>query len=122
MGMGLSALERRKGRAAGVSLAFNLASLVLKVSAAALTGSVSLLSEAVHSAVDVIASMIALVSVRAAAAPPDEEHPYGHGKIESLAGFGESILLLMMVGYIVVEAGQRLVGRVHVTNLDVGVG
>jgi len=111
---------RLKQRAAIVSVAYNVTLTIVKVVAAALTGSVSLLSEAVHSATDVVASTIALISVRAAAAPPDEDHPWGHGKIESLAGFGESILLLGIVGYIVVESVQRLFGRTQVANLEIG--
>lgn len=109
-----------KTRAAGISVAYNVTLTLLKLAAAVLTGSVALLSEAIHSATDIVASGIALVSVRAASAPPDEEHPYGHGKIESLAGFGESILLLMIVCYIAFESVQRLIQGVEVQNLDVG--
>jgi cation diffusion facilitator family transporter len=112
--------ERLKRAAATLSLGYNVVLTLAKIVAAVLTGSVSLLSESVHSATDVVASAIALVSVRAAAVPPDEEHPYGHGKIESLAGFGESILLLGIVGYIVFEAIQRLVSHTEVQNLGVG--
>src|SRR5256885_289554 len=88
---GFGGIDRR---ASLFSLVFNIASTALKTGAAILTGSVSLLSEAAHSATDVVASLLAFVSIRAAAAPPDEEHPYGHGKIESIAGFAESILLM----------------------------
>jgi cation diffusion facilitator family transporter len=69
----------------------------------------------------VVASTIAFFSVRAANAPPDSEHPYGHGKIESMAGFSESILLLFIVAYIVFEAIQRLVHRTIPQNLGIGV-
>ncbi|AIE83554.1 Cobalt-zinc-cadmium resistance protein [Fimbriimonas ginsengisoli Gsoil 348] len=102
------------------SFGYNVALTLLKIVAAVMTGSVSLLSESVHSATDVVASGIALVSVRAAAAPPDHDHPYGHGKMESMAGFGESILLLAIVGYIVFEAIQRLVVHHPVQNLGIG--
>lgn len=112
--------ERAKRRAASASLAFNLLSTAVKLVGAVLTGSVSLLSEAAHSGTDVVASFIALVSVRAAALPPDEEHPYGHGKIESLAGFAEAILLLLIVAYIAVEAVSRLFTKPMVERLDVG--
>jgi cation diffusion facilitator family transporter len=112
--------EGRKRGAASLSLGYNVTLTAAKIVAAVLTGSVSLLSESVHSATDVVASAIALVSVRAASVPPDEEHPYGHGKIESLAGFGESILLLGIVGYIVFEAIQRLIAHSEVQNLGVG--
>jgi cation diffusion facilitator family transporter len=112
---------RLKKRAAAVSLAYNVTLTLLKLAAAVLSGSVSLLSEATHSATDIVASGIAFLSVRAASAPPDEEHPYGHGKIESLAGFGESILLLMIVCYVAFESVQRLIKGSQVQNLDFGI-
>jgi len=111
---------RLKKSAAATSLAYNVVLTLLKLAAAVLTGSVSLLSEAIHSTTDIIASGIALISVRAAAAPPDEDHPYGHGKIESLAGFGESILLLIIVCYVVFESVQRLIQGTKVENLQIG--
>ncbi|MCW5934751.1 MAG: cation transporter [Fimbriimonadia bacterium] len=113
--------NRLRQRAAGVSLAYNAIFTLAKLVGAFMTGSISLLSEAIHSGTDVIASFIAFVSVRAAAVPPDEEHPYGHGKIESLAGFGESILLLLMVFYLIYEGIHRLFTGVELQNLDVGV-
>src|SRR4051812_31012358 len=113
--------ERRKRVAATLSLVYNVVLTALKILAAVVTGSVSLVSESVHSATDIVASAIALISVRAAAVPPDEDHPYGHGKIESLAGFGESILLLGIVGYIVFEAIQRLLTHSKVENLGIGI-
>ncbi|HVT14069.1 MAG TPA: cation diffusion facilitator family transporter [Fimbriimonadaceae bacterium] len=116
----LAELQVEKRRAAGASLLFNLLSTAFKLVAAVLTGSVALLSEAVHSTTDVVASSIAFVSVRAAAVPPDEEHPYGHGKIESLAGFGESVLLLMIVVYIVVESIKKLISGAGVDRLGFG--
>jgi cation diffusion facilitator family transporter len=112
--------ERRKRRAAAVSLGYNVLLTVIKLLAAGVTGSVSLLSEAIHSATDVVASTFALISVRAAAEPPDEEHPYGHGKIESVAGFGEAVLLLGIVAYILVEAAGKLVNGSEVLRLDFG--
>lgn len=114
--------EAAKRRASGVSLAFNVVQSLLKIGAALVTGSVSVLSEAIHSTTDVVASLMAFVGVRAAAAPPDEEHPYGHGKIESLAGFGESILLFCIVIYIFIESIDRLLNQHHVLeSLDLGI-
>jgi cation diffusion facilitator family transporter len=118
--MDLEVLGRDKRRAAAVSLVYNVALTVLKLGAALLTGSVALLSEAVHSATDVVASSIAFLSVRASMAPPDRDHPYGHGKIESLAGFAEAILLLLIVAYILFEAVRRLFVGSVVQNLDIG--
>ncbi|MFY9234277.1 MAG: cation diffusion facilitator family transporter [Fimbriimonadaceae bacterium] len=112
-------MEAEKQRAAGASLAFNLISMAAKIVAAVLSGSVSMLSEAINSAVDVASSSIAFVGVRAAAVPPDEEHPYGHGKIESLAGFGESILLFLTVIYIVAESIHRLIVGQEIAQVEV---
>lgn len=116
----LAEVQAEKRRAAGASLGFNLLSTAFKLIAAVLTGSVALLSEAVHSMTDVVASSIAYVSVRVAAAPPDEEHPYGHGKVESLAGFAESILLLIIVVYIVFESIRKLISGGGVERLGFG--
>ena len=114
--------DARKSRAATVSLVYNGVATALKLAAAVSTGSVSLLSEAAHSATDIVASTMAYFSVRASAQPPDEDHPYGHGKMESVAGFGEAILLLAVVGYIAFEAIQRLVrGNQEVVALDFGI-
>lgn len=118
--MTIPATESRKRRAASLSLVFNLLSTIVKIVAAILTGSVSLLSEATHSFTDVFASTMAYGSVRAGSAPPDEEHPYGHGKIESLAGFAESILLFGVVVYVVFEAITRLVYPQPIARLDLG--
>jgi cation diffusion facilitator family transporter len=111
-----------KRRAATFSVGLNVFQVGIKVAGAVLTGSVSLLSEAVHSATDVVSSLLAFFSVRAAAAPPDDEHPYGHGKIESLGGFGESILLFLICGYVGFEAVQRLLIGGEVRNLGLGIG
>jgi cation diffusion facilitator family transporter len=115
-------LERQKQRAAKVSLAYNASLTLIKLLAAVLTGSVALLSEGVHSATDVVASTFALLSLRAAARPPDEDHPYGHGKIETVAGFGEAVLLLGIVVYIVLEAIQKFIHGSQVQSLDFGLG
>jgi divalent metal cation (Fe/Co/Zn/Cd) transporter len=69
---------------------------------------------------DIVASALAYVGVRAASAPPDERHPYGHGKIETLAGFGESILLFLMVLYLIGEGIHRLLQGVVLESLEVG--
>lgn len=98
-----------KRRAATTSLVTNCTLTCLKLAAAAVTGSVSLFSEAAHSATDVVASSLTLASVRAASVPADAEHNYGHGKIESIAGFGESILMGAIVVYILSEALPRVV-------------
>lgn len=111
-------LDNAKRRAATVSLAYNVSLSVVKLVAALLTGSIALLSEAIHSSVDVIASALAHFGVRAASAPPDDEHPYGHGKIESLAGFGEAILLVLTVLFIAYESISRFRAPQPVVMID----
>jgi len=113
-------VEHRKRRASLLSLVTNLCLTLLKVVAALITGSMSLMSESIHSGGDVVAALAAYLSVRASSVPPDEEHPYGHGKIESLASFGESILLLMMVGLIFKESVDRLSHGGEVKKIEIG--
>jgi cation diffusion facilitator family transporter len=113
-------IESQKRTAAGISLGLNTLLTVLKFVAALLTGSVSLLSEAFHSGTDVVASLVAFLSIHAAAAPPDDEHPYGHGKIESLAAFGEGTLLLGVTALILVQSVLNLTRGRHPERLDLG--
>ena len=74
-----------KSGAAGVSIAYNATLIVIKLAAAIITGSIAILSEALNSSVDLVASVIAFIAVRRADRPADVEHPYGHEKIESVA-------------------------------------
>lgn len=108
-------------RAAGISVVFNVFQTVIKLVAAALTGSVSLLSEAIHSLADVAASVLAYFSIEAAKRPPDDEHPYGHGKIESLASFAEALLIFFTVLFVLQEAFQHLFRGAEPKNLESGI-
>lgn len=96
-------------------------STLLKFAGAVLTGSLGLLSEAIHSGTDIASSLLSLVGVRAADRPPDEDHPYGHGKIESLAGFGEATLLVVIAVYVVFEAVHRLISGSAVEQVPLGI-
>jgi cation diffusion facilitator family transporter len=110
-----------KPAAAAVSIASNSVLIALKLAAAAITGSVAILSEALHSSVDLIASVVAFVSVRRADEPADVEHPYGHEKLESLAASIEGMLILVGAGLIVYEAVHRLGTGAGVESLGVGI-
>ncbi len=70
-------------RAAGLSIVSNLTVVLLKLATGLYTGSVAVLSEAIHSLLDLAASIMAFFSVRLSQKPPDRTHPYGHGKIET---------------------------------------
>src|SRR5439155_26581916 len=73
----------RKTRAAALSVSSNAALIVLKLVAAGVTGSIALLTDAVHSSIDLLASFIALFAIRKADQPADDSHPYGHEKAEN---------------------------------------
>jgi cation diffusion facilitator family transporter len=103
--------QRRKRRAALLSILSNVVLVAAKLVVGILSGSVSVLSEAVHSATDLVASLIAFFSVRASDTPPDAEHPYGHGKLEGITGLAEALLIFLAAFYIVYEAMSKLLGR-----------
>ena len=113
---------RTKTGAAGLSIASNSLLIALKLAAGAITGSIALITEAIHSMIDLVASVIAYVSVRAGDAPADEEHPYGHEKVESLAAAIEGMLILVGAGIIVFEATRRLVIGAEIDSIGVGLG
>ncbi len=81
-----------------------------------LTGSLGIISEAIHSAMDLFAAGITVFSVKIASKPPDETHNFGHGKIENISALVEAFLLFLTCGWVVWEAVERLGGKeVHVT-------
>lgn len=110
-----------KSRAAALSIASNALLIALKLAAGAITGSIAIVTEAIHSLVDLVASVIAFVSVRKADLPADEEHPYGHEKVENLAAAIEGMLILVGAAVIVYEATHRLVAGSEVERLGLGI-
>ncbi len=111
----------RKRRAAALSVASNTTLIALKLAAGVVTGSVAVLTEAVHSGVDLIASVVAYFSVRKAGEPADESHRYGHDKIENLAAAIEGMLILVGSGIIVFESVRKLIVGAHVQRLGFGI-
>ena len=100
----------REKRLAAVASIFSAILLVtLKVLLAITTGSLGVLSEALHSILDLVAAVITYLSVQVADKPADSTHLYGHGKYESFSAFVETALLLLTAVYIIWEAFQRLV-------------
>jgi len=112
-----------KSRTAALSVTSNSGLILLKVIAGTVTGSVAILTEAVHSSIDLIASIVAYFSVRKAEEPADETHRYGHEKIENLAAAIEGILILVGSATIAFAAIRRLLGngRIHTVGLGLGV-
>jgi cation diffusion facilitator family transporter len=113
---------RVKVRAARFSIASNATLILLKVAAGTITGSVAILTEAIHSSIDLIASIIAWVSVRKAGEPADAEHRYGHDKFENLAAAIEGLLILVGSGVIIFESTRRLIDDAPVERLGLGIG
>ena len=111
----------RKTRAAAISIASNATLIALKLVAGAITGSIAVITEAIHSGIDLLASMVAYFSVRKADEPPDESHPYGHEKVENVAAGIEGMLILVGAGIIIYESVRRLVEHAEVEKLGVGI-
>ena len=100
---------RSRSGAAGLSIVSNSVLIALKIAAGAITGSIAIITEAVHSSIDLVASIVAFISVRKAAEPADADHPYGHERVENLAAVIEGMLIVIGAGIIVFEATHRLV-------------
>src|SRR5690348_4634587 len=106
---------REKKRAALLSVGSAVLLVSLKTFLVVRTGSLGVLSEALHSGLDLIAAIITFLSVRMSDTPADEKHPYGHGKFENFSAFVETGLLLLTALYIIYEAFDRLFFRsVHI--------
>jgi cation diffusion facilitator family transporter len=102
-------MEIEKKRVAGVSVFAALFLTAFKLVVGLLTGSLGLLSEALHSGLDLVAAIITWFSVRISDKPPDRNHHYGHGKIENFSALVETFLLLITCAWIIYEAIHRLV-------------
>jgi cation diffusion facilitator family transporter len=98
-------------RAAALSFTANFLLMILKIVVGIMSGSVAVLSDGIDSAEDSVASIFAFISIRLATTPADEEHPYGHGKAESIAAAGQAILIAGAAGFIVYQGIQRLIDR-----------
>jgi cation diffusion facilitator family transporter len=109
-----------KSGAATLSVVSNSLLIAAKLAAGAITGSIAIITEAIHSAIDLMASVVALVSVRKADEPADADHPYGHEKVENLAAAIEGMLILVGAGVVVYEATRRLSTGAEVEKLGVG--
>src|SRR5229473_5746430 len=106
---------KEKKRAALLSVGSALVLVSLKTFLVLRTGSLGVLSEALHSGLDLLAAIITFLSVRMSDLPADEKHPYGHGKVENFSAFVETGLLILTAVYIVYEAFNRLFFRtVHI--------
>lgn len=98
-----------KKRTARLSVLSNTLLIILKLAVGLVTNSVSILSEAIHSSLDLVAAVIAFFAVKVSGNPADERHPFGHGKVENVSGVIEAVLIFAAAAWIITEAVKKLI-------------
>jgi len=96
--------------------------IIVKVAVAWISGSLSITAQATDSFLDLFGITITLVAVRMAVMPADEEHPFGHGKVEGIAAIGQAVLILTAAGFIIYSAIVRIIDGSTVELTEVGIG
>jgi cation diffusion facilitator family transporter len=109
--MDKASLDKLKESTARLSVLSNTGLVLMKFIVGTAIGSVSIISEAIHSSMDLIAALIAFFSVRKSAEPPDAQHEFGHGKFEDISGLIEALLIFIAAVLIIWEAAQKLLGE-----------
>jgi len=115
-------IQQKKERVAMLSVVSNSFLVLFKVIVGVTIGSVSIISEAIHSGVDLLAAIIAMFSVKTSSVPADEQHPFGHGKIENISGFVEALLIFVAAFWIIFEALKKLNAPEVMQNAEWGIG
>jgi cation diffusion facilitator family transporter len=113
--------QKKKVMTATLSVASNATLVILKLIVGTIIGSISVISEAIHSGVDLVASFIALFAVRTSVKPADSDHRYGHGKIENIAGTTEALLIFLAAGWIIYEAAHKLMNPQPMEEVSWGI-
>ncbi|WP_212902312.1 cation diffusion facilitator family transporter [Clostridium polyendosporum] len=109
-----------KVKVARLSIFSNTTLILLKLIVGIITGSVSIISEAIHSTMDLVAAIIAFFSVKISDKPADENHPYGHGKFENISGVIEALLIFLASVWIIFEAVKKLLHPEDVGSVGLG--
>ena len=110
-----------KTRAAAISIASNSLLIVLKLVVGIVSGSIAIISEALHSGSDLVAAIIAFYAVRKAGQPPDPSHRYGHEKVENLSGVIEALLIIAAAGVIIYEGVLKIIHGPHLDHIWLGI-
>jgi len=113
-----------KQRTAALSIFSNVVLIIMKSIAGFYSGSVSIISEAIHSTLDLLAAVIAFFAVRISDKPADKEHPFGHGKYENISGVIEALLIFVAAIWIIYEAIMKLLHSESIlehSTLDIGI-
>lgn len=121
IGFAKELLADEKQKVAALSILSNTTLVLLKLIAGIVTGSVSIISEAIHSGLDLVAAIIAFIAVRFSSRPPDYKHRYGHGKFENISGTIEAMLIFIAAIWIIVEAYQKIISGARVETIGVGI-
>lgn len=114
-------LSTRSG-AAGLSFAVVIGLVVLKAAVGVITGSISVLAQAADSFLDLFAVAIVSFTISIAVKPADEEHPFGHGKVENIAAIVQAMLIFVAAGLIIYSAVQRIITGATVELTEAGIG
>lgn len=113
--------HKRKNFAVSLSVISNTILIVIKLLIGLTTGSVSIISEAIHSGIDLLAAIIAWFTILASSKPADTRHPYGHGKFENISGTIEALLIFIAGIWIIFEAMQKVFHPSPLAQLDLGI-
>lgn len=109
-----------KVKVARLSVISNSILIFLKLIVGLTTGSVSIISEAIHSTMDLLAAIISFFSVKISDKPADDIHPYGHGKIENISGVIEALLIFVASIWIIVEAVRKIINPGEIESVGIG--
>jgi cation diffusion facilitator family transporter len=115
-------LVHRKINTALLSVISNVALMMLKLAAGFAIGSVAIISEGIHSGMDLLAALIALFSVKKSSQPADRGHPFGHGKVENISGTVEAALIFLAAAWIIYKAVYKLIHPAPLEILGWGIG
>jgi len=110
----------KKISVARLSIISNSVLICLKLLTGVISGSISIISEAIHSFMDLLASIIAFFSVRISDTPADERHPYGHGKFENVSGVIEAVLIFVAAFWIIFEAVRKIIHMGEIEKISYG--
>ena len=115
-------INKKKKIVALTSIISNIALTIFKIIAGVISGSISIISEAIHSLSDLFASILTFFSVSKSSQPADNDHPYGHGKYEDMAGFIEGILIILAGLFIIYKSIEKIIsGNLYELESNIGI-
>jgi cation diffusion facilitator family transporter len=121
-GKSYSNMDNKKSKTARLSVFSNAFLVAMNLTVGLISGSVSIISEAIHTFIDMLAAIMAYFSVKVADKPADSEHPYGHGKFENISGVVESLLIFIASGWIIYHSINRLTSKHTIDHTGLTLG